>query len=336
MFWAGRDLPELLERWSAHVPPERVHVVPMPASRTSTPTLLERFCAAVGVPATELTEPDEPVNAAIGRAQTDLLRLVNEVAPPEQRRRGAHGARSPWHVRLSWLGLRHLGSQDGDSLKMPAQWREWCEEVAQADIDFLRTSGVQVHGDLEDLRPRASDFSDAPAPSSEQLLRVATQALSDIVAERAVERLPRAATARAAAAAAQQPALPAPVLEGLPGPAGRAPAAAPLSGVAQACGSTVGSIADSGSGGRSRVCSYGVSWPMRRTWRSSPVNGVGQEDADEAGHLLQGVHPAADRDDVGVVVLAGEHARSPPTTPARRGCRAPCWPRSARRCPSRR
>jgi len=215
VFWAGRDLPDLLERWSAHVPPERVHVVPMPASRTATPTLLERFCAAIDVPATELTEPDEPVNAAIGRAQTDLLRLVNEVAPPEQRRRGAHGARSPWHVRLSWLGLRHLGSQDGDSLKMPAQWHEWCEEVAQADIDFLSTSGVQVHGDLEDLRPRASDFSDAPAPSSEELLRVATQALSDIVAERAVERLPRAATARAAAAAAQQPALPAPVLEGL-------------------------------------------------------------------------------------------------------------------------
>ncbi|MQW76637.1 hypothetical protein GHK92_12185 [Nocardioides sp. dk4132] len=187
VFWAGRDLPELLERWSAHVPPERVHVVPMPASRTSTPTLLERFCEVVGVPADELTEPADPVNASIGRTQTDLLRLVNEVAPPELRTRRGHGRRNGWHVRLAWLGVKHLGSQDGDALKMPAQWRQWCEEVAAGDIEFLRGSGVQVHGDLEDLRPRDGDFTDAAAPSDEQLLQVAARALSDIVAERAAE-----------------------------------------------------------------------------------------------------------------------------------------------------
>ena len=62
----------------------------------------------------------------------------------------------------------------------------------------------------------------------------------------------------------------------------------------------------------------------------------GEEDLDEAGHVLHRVHPAADRDHVGVVVLAGEGRPSPPTRPARSGCRSPCWPRSARRCPSRR
>ena len=51
--------------------------------------------------------------------------------------------------------------------------------------------------------------------------------------------------------------------------------------------------------------------PIRRTCRSSPVNGGGEEHLDEAGHVLERVHPAADGDDVGVVVLAGQHARSP-------------------------
>ena len=61
-----------------------------------------------------------------------------------------------------------------------------------------------------------------------------------------------------------------------------------------------------------------------------------QEDADEAGHLLEGVHPAADGEHVGVVVLAGERRPSRRSRPARRGPRRPCWPRSARRCRSRR
>jgi len=217
VFWAGRDLPELLERWSAHVPPERVHVVPMPASRTSTPTLLERFCEAVGVPADELTEPADPANASIGRTQTELLRLVNEVSPPELRTRRGHGRRNGWHVRLAWLGVKHLGSQDGDALKMPAQWRQWCEDVATADIEFLRGSGVQVHGDLEDLRPRDGDFTDAPAPSSEQLLAVAARALSDIVAERAAEKETEkpAGPAIAQSRTQQQPAASSQGLQGL-------------------------------------------------------------------------------------------------------------------------
>ena len=52
--------------------------------------------------------------------------------------------------------------------------------------------------------------------------------------------------------------------------------------------------------------------------------------------LLRRVHARADADHVGVVVLAGELRRSPRSRRGRRGRRAPCWRRSARRCPSRR
>ena len=45
---------------------------------------------------------------------------------------------------------------------------------------------------------------------------------------------------------------------------------------------------------------------MRRTCRSSPENGSAMKRVDEADRLLDGVLARADRDHVGVVVLAGE------------------------------
>ena len=45
-----------------------------------------------------------------------------------------------------------------------------------------------------------------------------------------------------------------------------------------------------------------------------------EEQPDEAGHLVEGVHPAADGDHVGVVVLAGQDAPSRRSTRGRPAC----------------
>jgi hypothetical protein len=188
LFWAGRDLVTLLGNWAAHVPPERVHVCTMPLDRTTKPTLLERFCRAIGAPAEVMTEPEKKFNAAIGRHQTELLRLVNQVSPEDHVAREGHGRRNPWHVRLTWLGIRHLGAQSGEPLTMPTEWQTWCDTLAQRDIEFLAESGVQLHGDLADLKCQDDDFSDTPPPTEHELLMVAARALSGMVAERAEEK----------------------------------------------------------------------------------------------------------------------------------------------------
>ncbi|MFC6344779.1 hypothetical protein ACFP8W_22555, partial [Nocardioides hankookensis] len=47
--WWQKDLPGVLERWSRHVPPERIHVVPVPPAGSDPDLLLDRYCSVLGV-----------------------------------------------------------------------------------------------------------------------------------------------------------------------------------------------------------------------------------------------------------------------------------------------
>ncbi len=57
------------------------------------------------------------------------------------------------------------------------------------------------------------------------------------------------------------------------------------------------------------VASYSASWAIRRSCRVLEGERLRDEGVDECGGLLEGVLARADRDDVGVVVLAGELRR---------------------------
>lgn len=187
-FWIGRDLPDLFGRWAPAVPAERIHICTVPATGDSPTDLLDRFCAAVGVSADGLRAPDAPVNSSLGLAQTEVLRRINELLPEEFTRRTSFEQRTGWHVRLDWLGRQHLATQPVGAVRLPGHWREWTERIAADEIAFLSGAGVQVHGDLEDLRPRDADFTDRPETSPPEVLDVTVQALADIVLERAAHQ----------------------------------------------------------------------------------------------------------------------------------------------------
>ena len=91
-----------------------------------------------------------------------------------------------------------------------------------------------------------------------------------------------------------------------------------------------------GSGSSAPSSSYAASCAMRRAWRSSRENGVAMKRSMNDGRLVERVLAGADRDHVRVVVLARELGGRDAPRPERHGCRAPCSPRSARRCPIRR
>lgn len=187
-FWAGRDLPDLLARWARTIPADRIHVCTVPVAQDSPTALLDRFGAALGLPAEDLRAPGEPVNTSLGLAQTEVLRRVNELLPEEMTRRTSFDQRTGWHVRLDWLGRHHLAAQPAAAVRMPSHWREWSEQIADAEIAFLAGAGVQVHGDLEDLRPRDTDFSHRSAAQDSEVLDVTVQVLADMVSERSAQQ----------------------------------------------------------------------------------------------------------------------------------------------------
>jgi len=178
-WWRERGVPPVVERWAAEVPASRIHVVVVPRRGSGGSSLLERFCEVLGVPADELVTDHGDSNPALGRAQAELLRLVKEQVPKELMDRHGYVPVGKW-----WLARRHLAPQGGTPPRMPARFRDWCEDEARATIDFLRASGVDLVGDVDDLLPGDTDFDDAPAPTEAELLAAAVQALASIGVER--------------------------------------------------------------------------------------------------------------------------------------------------------
>lgn len=178
-WWRERGVRTVVERWAAEVPAERIHVVVVPRRGSGAASLLDRFCAVLEVPAGELVADHGDDNPALGRAQAELLRLVKDQVPKELMDRHGYVPVGKW-----WLARRHLAPQGGTPPRMPPRFRDWCEEESRATIDFLRASGVDVVGDLEDLLPQEADFDDAGPPTETELLAAAVQALASIGVER--------------------------------------------------------------------------------------------------------------------------------------------------------
>ncbi len=71
-----QDVPRMLQAWGQQVPPERLHVVTVPASSTDPRLLWERFAGVIGLDP-DLCPTPERANESLGYASAELLRRVN-------------------------------------------------------------------------------------------------------------------------------------------------------------------------------------------------------------------------------------------------------------------
>lgn len=183
-FWEAQDVLDVLERWSAAVPPERVHVVTVPQPGSVSGLLWERFASVIGVDPT-LVDTDVPVsNVSLGVAEAELLRRMN----PQLRER----LDWPAYERQIKVGLAaRLAAREGSTrLAVPADRRAWVSERSEQMIAGLRAGGYDVVGDLDELRPVFDDRTvvmpgDIPP---DELLQIAAECVGDLVADRAAGR----------------------------------------------------------------------------------------------------------------------------------------------------
>jgi hypothetical protein len=148
-FWRVQSLPDVLSRWSGGLPPERVHLVTVPQAGAPRDLLWERYCQAFGIDPAFAPEESERENVSIGAAETLLLRRLNR----RLRRAGLPSEEYRRLVRELVVHQTWAQRQQMTRVTLPPAAFPWAEEVTDEWVEWVRGSGIDVIGDVEDLRP---------------------------------------------------------------------------------------------------------------------------------------------------------------------------------------
>jgi hypothetical protein len=175
-FWRSQSVTSVLGRWGAGLEPERVHLVTVPQPGASRDVLWQRFCTVFGIdPAWAPAESDR-VNPSMGIAETALIRRLN-------RRLGRRGLTEHHHTTLVREMLAHqaLAGREGRKATLPPDLYPWATQIAERWIEWAEGSGIDVVGDLDDLRPvppaPEARWTDPDRPDQGRLVTAALDAL---------------------------------------------------------------------------------------------------------------------------------------------------------------
>lgn len=147
---SAMDLPQVLNNWSSRLAPERVHVVTVPHDRTPGPDdLWHRFCRAFGIDPAWAPLDSERANQSLGIAETQLIRRLNKRLDVSVRGDATYDG-----LIRERLAQEVLVTRDSVPVRLPPDRYDWADQQAALWIDWIRGSGIDVIGDVEDLRPR--------------------------------------------------------------------------------------------------------------------------------------------------------------------------------------
>jgi len=144
--WGTLDLADVLRRWGASLPRERVHVLTLPKPGTPRDELWIRFARLVGVDHTTCDVSGSVQNESLGVVEVELLRRVNAELVDFT----SAIDRGNW-IR-GYLAQGKLVPRRGEKFwPSPARIEE-LRERGDRSVDFVISQGYDVIGDVEDLR----------------------------------------------------------------------------------------------------------------------------------------------------------------------------------------
>lgn len=148
--WGTLDLADVLDRWGASIPPESVHVIPLPGRDQPKDALWSAFAGVLGVdPAVGRTEVSQ-ANESLGVVEVELLRRIT----PHLTDFGRPIDKGVW-VR-GYLAQDKLVPRGGERFwPSPARVDE-LRDRGEAGVDSIAERGYHVVGDLDSLRTPAS------------------------------------------------------------------------------------------------------------------------------------------------------------------------------------
>ncbi|HZC53219.1 MAG TPA: sulfotransferase family protein [Mycobacterium sp.] len=149
LFWGLHDVEKILAKWSADLPPERVHVVTVPPSGGDPTLLWKRFAQILAVDPDHYRQPEKSVNSSLGAAEVSVVRQVNIALGGDQ---------FPWPAYdrlMKWYLSPKLATRRGVPIDLPATEYEWATAQSQRFAKSIAGAGYDVVGDLGELTPSA-------------------------------------------------------------------------------------------------------------------------------------------------------------------------------------
>lgn len=175
-FWSVHDPVDVIERWSTHVPVERIHVLTLPLPGADKNELWRRFCGVVDVDPAVANEFEVAGNDSLGVAEAELLRRVNAALPETF---------PIWHHRFlgrDVLATRILSPRSsGGKPQLPEAVRPLVLKRSQQAIDGVRSSGVDLVGDLAEVTITEDLASGDPIPSDGEVLDAGVDAIAALL-----------------------------------------------------------------------------------------------------------------------------------------------------------
>jgi hypothetical protein len=142
--WRTWDLHGVLKRWGDVVPPERVHILPMPRKGEPADRHWRNFAGVVGL-ASDYPLPDRAANQSLGVVQVELLRRVNahltDITSPADRGRWIRG----------YLAEEHLVTQPSEPFGLEGELLADCRQRSERAVRLIKRRGYDVVGEVETL-----------------------------------------------------------------------------------------------------------------------------------------------------------------------------------------
>lgn len=185
-FWSVQEIPDIINRWGASLPPERVHLVTVPAPGAPRDELWRRFSHTFGLDGLEgLDLTPERANPSMGVPETSLVRRIN--------RRVNQSLPSEHYRPLVRELLAHQTlsqSTDSPRLSLPPAHEEWTRALSASWAEEITARGYDVVGDVSDLLgvPSAisqTDWVDPDRPSAKSVARASLDAIEALLLEAA-------------------------------------------------------------------------------------------------------------------------------------------------------
>ncbi|HEX7739694.1 MAG TPA: hypothetical protein VF426_08615 [Marmoricola sp.] len=185
--WFSRALDpvRVLSRWGEALPPERVHVVVTPAGAAPRELLWERFAQAAGLAPSAAPVVPTADNASLGAAEAHLLRLVNCRLVDGPAGSAHRGPREQFVVNDVLVPRLRNATVSAAPVLLPPDAHEWVSTTTSEWIEWIETHGVDVIGDLDELRPKPTDPSRWVDPDGpvDPPARHAAREMAEMVAE---------------------------------------------------------------------------------------------------------------------------------------------------------
>jgi hypothetical protein len=188
-FWRVHDTLAILDLWSRHVPPERVHVIIMPPRGSDPGLLWQRFASLLDVDPGSVDPARARPNASLGLPEIEFLRQLNHALPDE-----VPDWFYMWNVKEAVSHRALAARPPSGRLALPLEREAWARAQADQLVAGLADSKYDIIGDLDELVPRPSGTpatrpADQPA---DQVLAAAVEAAAALVVNQYRKEYPAA------------------------------------------------------------------------------------------------------------------------------------------------